>query len=51
MKYTILQGDSQSDLMLQVNYAITNGWNPQGSVAVSNTQYGYTFYQAMIKEK
>ena len=52
MKYTILEGDTASDLMVVVQGAIGNGWTPLGGVCVTpkvHLNNVFKFYQAMTK--
>ena len=55
MDYIILSDEHPVDLSKKVREFISNGWIPQGGIAVihnNNSMYtNKTFYQAMVKTK
>lgn len=52
MRYKIVVGDGQYDLLNKVNDSIKNGWRPQGGVSYSSSgAFREIWTQAMVKEK
>ena len=48
MEYTVLFADSIDDLVRRVSDWITEGWTPQGGVALADLNGAY-YLQAMIR--
>lgn len=48
-KYFVLSGESQSELVDNVNKFFTIGWICQGGIAVRDTPDSVRYYQAMVK--
>jgi len=53
MQYIILSSKSTSQLSQEVNKYISNGWTPQGGIAVECEVISgmIAYFQAMIKNK
>ncbi len=50
MEYTLVEDSSPQDLEKEVNDLISEGWLPQGGIAISNSSdVDFTYCQAMIR--
>jgi hypothetical protein len=50
MEYRVIEEVNVSDLIIEVNNAIKQGWKPQGGIcAINKDQCGSVWAQAIIK--